>query len=89
MAKFFEKLVYRQLSSFLRLNGILVRQQSGFRHQHSTETAQLCSTNEWLFNMDRGLLSGSLFLDLKKSFYAVHHHILLLKLELCGIKELV
>ena len=66
MAKLFEKLVYRQLSSFLTLNGILVEQQSGFRHKHSTETALLSSTNEWLFNMDRGLLSGVLFLDLKK-----------------------
>ena len=84
VAKFFEKLVYRQLSSFLRLNGIL--EQSGFRHQHSTETAQLRFTNEWLFNMDRGLLGGALFLYLKKAFYTVDHHILLSKLELCVIK---
>ena len=66
VVKLFEKLVYRQLSSFQTLNGILVEQQSGFRHQHSTETALLSSTNEWLFNMDKGLFSGVLFLDLKK-----------------------
>ena len=46
VAKLFEKLVYRQLSSFLTLNGILVEQQSGFRHKHSTETALLSSTHE-------------------------------------------
>ena len=86
MVKLFEKLVYRQLSSFLTLNVILVGQQPGFRHKHSTETALLSSTNEWLFNMDRGLLSGVLFLEHKKAFDTVAHHILLSKLELCGIK---
>ena len=36
--------------------------------------------------MDRGLLSVVLFLDLKKAFDTVDHHILLSKFELCGIK---
>ena len=57
-----------------------------FRHQHSTETALLGSTNEWLFNMDRGLLNGVLFVHLKKVFDTVDHHILLSKFELCSIK---
>jgi hypothetical protein len=48
----------------MTLNNVLVEQQSGFRPQHSTETTLLSSTNEWLYNMDRGLLSGVLFLDL-------------------------
>ena len=76
VAKLFEKLVYQQLRSFMTLNNILVEQQSGFRPQHSTETTLLSSTNEWLYNMDRGLLSGVLFLDRKKAFDTVDHHIL-------------
>jgi hypothetical protein len=60
----------------MTLNNILVEQQSGFGPQHSTETMLPSSTNEWLYNMDRGLLSGVLFLDLKKAFDTVDHHIL-------------
>jgi hypothetical protein len=57
-------------------NNILVEQQSGFRAQHSTETTLLSSTNKWLYNMDKGLFTGVLFLDLKKAFDNVDHVIL-------------
>ena len=77
VVKLFEGIVYHQLRSFIAANNILIDQQSGFRPKHSTETALISSTNEWLLNMDKGFVNGVLFLDLKKAFNTVNHDILL------------
>ncbi len=75
-----------QLALYLNDNNIIVKQQSGFRKCHSTETAPLHITDQYLLNMDKGLLNGVLFFDLKKAFDTVDHQILISNLKLYGIE---
>ena len=75
-----ETLVYDQLSYFMEQNKYLSQYQSRFRKFHSTITAMLKNSNDWLLNMDKGLYNGVVYFDSKKAFDTVDHDILLSKL---------
>ena len=87
ISKLLERMVQLQLVHYLQTNNILVQAQSGFRANHSTVTALVKVTDEWLIAMDGGKYTGVIYIDLKKAFDTVDHDILLSKLSQLGVKH--
>ena len=54
VSRFFEKLVYDQLYTYLNSNNLIHSGQSGFRSFHSVLTCLLKCTNDWYLTMDKG-----------------------------------
>ena len=85
ISKVLEKIIQNQLTKFLDINKVLIKEQSGFRAKHSTTTALMRVTDDWLKAMDNGQYTGAVFIDLQKAFDMVNHELLLLKLSGLGI----
>ncbi len=88
LGKLLEKLLAIRLSSHLHSHNVLSKHQFGFRENFSTELAVTDIYEKLLHNLDTGLHSCTIFLDLAKAFDSVSHTILLQKLEKYGIRGL-
>ena len=81
-----ERAIQSQLVAFLIKHNLLSIYQSGFR-KHSTETAAVYFVDHILEQMDKQMMTGSIFIDLEKAFDLVDHQSLLHKLEHYGIRD--
>ena len=61
--------------------------QSGFRPLHSTVSALIQMCDDWSDNMDKGKLTGVVFLDIRKAFDSVDRSILLEKVQFYGVAD--
>lgn len=87
ISKVFEKEVFQQLYHYLKVNSVLSKFQSGFRPLHSTVSALIQMCDDWSDNMDKGKLTGVVFLDIRKAFDSVDHSILLEKVKFYGVAD--
>lgn len=83
--KVLELCVKKQLLEFISRKGILIPEQSGFRKNHSTESAINVVLRQWKFNIENGKYTVAVFLDFKRAFETVDRQQLLQVLQEIGI----
>ena len=81
MCKIIEKIIYKQLSSYMERNHLYSEDQHGFRPGHSTTTALLTVTDSILTGMDSSEVSLMTLIDLSRCFDVIDHNALLGKLR--------
>ena len=80
-----EECIYNQLTVYLEKNNLLSSRQFGFRKGKLTKLAATRFFEDVHGAMDRGELTGTIFIDLSKAFDTVSHSALLSKLSAYGI----
>ena len=86
-SKILEMAVHHQLYNFLSEHTLLSPFQCGFRKKHSTETADIAFSDFVRKGMDQGLLTGGVFIDLRKAFDSVVYALLVNKLMSHGLSN--
>ena len=76
ISKIAERLVHDQLATFLEDSSLLSPTQFGFRYNQETIRKE----------MDRGKLTGAVFIDFRKAFDTVDYAVLIKKMEMLGVR---
>lgn len=85
-SKVFERVIYDRLMKFIEEKHLLFENQFGFRQNHGTTLALITLVNKIVTGMNKNEKTLGTFLDFRKAFDTVNHHILLAKLYKYGIR---
>lgn len=86
MSKIFERIMYDKIYHFLSTYKLLISEQYGFRKGNSTTHACFDLIRQVLDNMNEGMKTMALYLDMSSAFDFVSHRLLLMKLDRYGIR---
>lgn len=84
ISKIFEKILERQIRTYLERCNIIPEVQSGFRPGHSCTTALLEITDEIIKATDNRYLTALVLLDFSKAFDTINHSLLIAILHFIG-----
>lgn len=84
--KVMETIVKEQVTAYIDRLGVLVSEQSGFRKQHSCESALNLLLFKWKQYVERGNIVLSVFVDLKRAFETIDRTKLIQVLKKYGIR---
>ena len=87
ISKVFERSAVNQLVTYLEQNNLLSSSQHAYRKGHSTVTCLAELSNTIYENLDKGLITGYVSMDLSKAFDAICHSLLLQKLTNIGLHK--
>ena len=87
LSKLLEKHIHKHMLKHLNDNKLLHPNQSGFRENHSCQTALTHLVDQWLHNINSNEFNGVLFVDFRKAFDVISHDLLLRKLSIYGVSS--
>lgn len=87
LSKITEKIVYDQINLYFCKNGLNSPYQHAYKKGHSTTTALVQMTDEWLHEINDRKLVGAVMLDLSAAFDLIDYDLLLGKLSCYGFEK--
>jgi hypothetical protein len=84
--KLIEKEIHVQFLKYLMDHSFITPDQPAYLKNHSTQTSLHKVVDDWLDNMNNGLITAACFLDIQKCFDTIDHDLLIAKLKCYGIR---